>query len=74
MKYLQSDPDIIGGDLAIKGTRISIALVFQKLAAGQTIEEMLTGWPWLTEKALRGAMDEAIKQLETTSSSTTVHA
>ena len=62
--YLASDPDIIGGELAIKGTRIGIALVFEKLAAGETIEDMLTGWPWIAETTLRGAIDEAIKYLE----------
>ena len=63
-KYLSSDPDIIGGDLAIRGTRIGIALVFEKLAAGETVTDMLTGWPWLPEEKLRGAIDEAIKYLE----------
>jgi uncharacterized protein (DUF433 family) len=73
MKYLSSDPDIIGGELAIKGTRIGIAYVFQQLAAGETVENMLKGWPWLSEKTLRGAMAEAITYLETPPS-VTAHA
>lgn len=64
MKYLQSDPAIARGDLTIKGTRIRIAQVFRMLASGMTIEYILEGWPWLTAKTLRGAMDEAIKRLE----------
>ena len=66
MKYLSSDPDIIGGDLAIKGTRIGIAIIFTKLAAGQTVEDMLHGWPWLSEQTLRGAIDEGISLLNNT--------
>jgi uncharacterized protein (DUF433 family) len=64
MKYLSLHPDVIGGELALKGTRIGIALVFQCLAAGETVEKMLQGWPWLVEETLRGAMAEAIKYLE----------
>lgn len=60
MKYLSSDPNIIGGDLAIKGTRIGIAVVFAKLAAGETIENMLQNWSWVPEATFRGAIKEAI--------------
>jgi len=74
MKYLISDPQIIGGALAITGTRISIAVVLHKLAAGETIPDMLEGWPWLTEKTLRGAIDEAIAQFEPVSPARTTHA
>ena len=73
-KYLSSDPDIIGGELAIKGTRIGIALVFEKLAAGETVTDMLTGWPWLSEDSLRGAIDEAIRYLEAPPVAATSHA
>lgn len=74
MKYLKSDPEIIGGTLAITGTRISIAVVFHKLAAGETIPDMLVGWPWLAEETLRGAIDEAITYFETVSPAHTTHA
>ena len=60
MKYLTSNSDIIGGELAIKGTRIGIALVFQKLAAGETVLDMLAGWPWLSQETLRGAINERL--------------
>ena len=43
MKHLTSNPDILGGEPAIKGTRIGIALVFQRLAAGETVVDMLAG-------------------------------
>jgi uncharacterized protein (DUF433 family) len=64
MKYLESNPEIGNGVLVIKGTRIKIAHVFEKLAAGMTVEYMLEGWPWLSEPQLTGAIQEAAKQLE----------
>jgi uncharacterized protein (DUF433 family) len=73
MKYLQSNPNIAGGDLTIKGTRIRIAQVFRMLAAGITIEYILEGWPWMSEKTLRGAMDEAISRLESPAQEQSAH-
>jgi len=64
MKYLESKLGIGNGALVITGTRIKIAHVFEKLAAGMTIEYMLEGWPWLSEEVLTGAINEAIKKLE----------
>src|SRR5436305_10668772 len=74
MKYLQSKPDIASGDLTIKGTRIRIAQVFRMLACGMTIASILGGLSWMSAKTLHGAMEEAIKQLETTSHGAPTHA
>jgi uncharacterized protein (DUF433 family) len=74
MKYLQSNPNIASGDLTIKGTRIRISQVFRMLAAGQTIEYILEGWPWMSERTLRGAMEEAISQLESLNQNLAAHA
>lgn len=66
MKYLESRSDIAQGELIIKGTRIRIAQVLQMLLDGITIEKMHTEWwPHLTEKTLRGAVEEAIASFET---------
>ena len=74
MKYLQSKSGIAGGELTIKDTRIRIAHVLSNLANGITIEEMLTGWPWLSKEALSGAIHEAAKQLEARPAQPQAHA
>ncbi len=74
MKYLQSNPNIASGDLTIKGTRIRISQVFRMMASGMTIEYILEGWPWMSAETLHGAMEEAIKQLETPVHRTPTHA
>jgi uncharacterized protein (DUF433 family) len=63
MKYLQSDPDIAGGDLAIKGTRITIATAITKLAHGWTIADLHESWPHVPVAVIRGALDEATQHL-----------
>lgn len=65
MKYLESRQDITGGELIIKGTRIRIAQALHMLANGVSVEQMHTEWwPWLTKKTIKGAIEEAIAQLE----------
>jgi uncharacterized protein (DUF433 family) len=65
MKYLQSVPDIAGGDLTIKGTRIRISDVFRMLAAGMTFKYLSTKrWPWLSTETLRGAINEGINNID----------
>ena len=74
MKYLQSNPNIARGDLTIKDTRIRISQVFRMLAAGMSLEYILEGWPWMSEKTLRGAMDEAVCRLKSSGQDVPVHA
>jgi uncharacterized protein (DUF433 family) len=63
MKYLESIPERCSGELTIKGTRIRVAQVINMLANGSTIEQLHEGWPWVSVKALRGAIEEATQHL-----------
>lgn len=42
------DPDVMVGKPCIKGTRITVELILEKLAAGLTYEEILEDHPRLT--------------------------
>jgi len=59
-----SDPDILGGKPIVKGTRISVALILQCLASGMTREEILRGYPTLTEEGFDSALDYAARQFQ----------
>lgn len=61
-KYLESKPGLASGKLVIKGTRIRITQVIQMLISGRTIEQIHSeSWPWLTERKLSGAVEEALE-------------
>ena len=45
--YITSDPAILYGKPAIQGTRIAVDLILEKLAAGQTIPQLLQAYPHL---------------------------
>ena len=42
-----SDPAIMFGKPTIKGTRVAVELIVDKLAAGRTIEQLLKSYPHL---------------------------
>ena len=58
-----SDPDILNGKPVVAGTRITVELILEKLAAGETIDQILEAHPRLTREAISAALDFAAKAL-----------
>ena len=58
-ELIQADPSIMMGKLVIAGTRITVELILKKLAAGETIEQMLAAHPRLTREATQAALASA---------------
>ena len=52
-----ADPDTLGGKPTIKGTRISVEFIIQRLARGWTEAELLEDYPRLTAKHLQAVRD-----------------
>ena len=50
------DPQIVGGEPAFKGTRVTLRTVLASLAEGATTAEILTDFPTLSEEDLRAAI------------------
>ncbi len=50
--YISSDPAILYGKPAIRGTRIGVDLILEKLSAGQTIPQLLQAYPRLKEEQI----------------------
>jgi len=59
-----SNPAIMMGKPVVSGTRITVELILEKLAAGETIEQILEAHPRLTEDAIREALLFAAKALK----------
>ena len=58
-KLIESNPSIMMGKPVIAGTRIPVELILEKIAAGETIEQLLEEYPRLTEEGVRAALDSA---------------
>ncbi len=58
-----SDPAVLMGKPVIKGTRITVELILEKLAAGETIEQILAAHPRLTKEGIQAALSFAAETL-----------
>jgi uncharacterized protein (DUF433 family) len=61
---IQSDPSIMMGKPIIAGTRITVELILEKLAAGESVEQILDSHPRLSREAVLAALDFAAKVLK----------
>jgi len=62
-KLIQSDPSIMMGKPVVAGTRITVELILEKLAAGETIEQLLEAHPRLTKEGIQAALSFAAQAL-----------
>ena len=60
---ITSDPKIMMGKPTVGGTRITVELILEKLAAGETVEQILAEHPRLTAEAVRAAIAFAAEAL-----------
>jgi len=59
-----SNPKIMMGKPVVAGTRLTVERILEKLAAGETIQQIISAYPRLTESDVRAALafaSEAIK-------------
>jgi uncharacterized protein (DUF433 family) len=62
-KLVVSNPSVMMGKPVIAGTRITVELVLEKLAAGETVEQILTAHPQLTREGIQAALAFAVEAL-----------
>lgn len=63
-ELIESRPDILAGKPVVAGTRISVELILEKLAAGETEDDILKAHPRLTKRAMHAALEFAAEALK----------
>ncbi len=62
-QLIHSDPAIMMGKPVVAGTRITVELILEKLAAGETVEQLLAAHPRLTREGVLAALQFAGRAL-----------
>ncbi len=60
---IASNPNVMMGKPVIAGTRITVELILEKLAAGETFEQILEAHPRLTQEDIQAALAFAVEAL-----------
>lgn len=55
-QHIEINPKVLMGKPVIKGTRISVELILEKLAAGETEADILQAHPRLTKENIKAAL------------------
>ncbi len=63
LKRIVVNPKIMLGKPVIKGTRLTVEIIVEKIAYGETIEDLKKDYPFLTEEDIRAALLYAAKRL-----------
>lgn len=62
-RLIVSDPDVMMGKPVVRGTRITVESILDRLAAGETVEQVLDAHPRLTREAIQAALAYAADAL-----------
>jgi len=62
-QLIESNSSVMMGKPVVAGTRITVELILEKLAAGETIEQILDAHPRLTREAISAALEFAARAL-----------
>ena len=54
--YVGVDPEICHGQPCVRGTRIPVSVVLDNLAGGVSVERLMTEYPSLDERSIRGVL------------------
>ena len=58
------DPEVLCGQPVIKGTRLPVYVIVEAIAAGDTVEDVLEAYPFLTRDDVRQALHFAARLSE----------
>ena len=62
---VESDPERVHGAWVFKNTRIPISIVFENLATGATVENIVTWYPGMTKEQISAVVNFVATSLET---------
>ena len=63
-QYIEVNPKIMMGKPVVKGTRITVELLLEKLSAGESEEDILLAHPHITKADIKAALSFAAQSLK----------
>ena len=62
-EHIDRNPAVIGGKPKIKGTRIGVELILERLGDGWTVEQLLEAYPLVTAEQIQACQSYAAEML-----------
>ncbi len=62
-EHIDRNPAVIGGKPKIKGTRIGVELILERLGDGWTVEQLVEAYPHVTAEQIQACQSYAAEML-----------
>ena len=62
--HIEVNPKVMMGKPVVKGTRITVEIILEKLSHGMTFSDILNAYPTLTEQKIKDALAYAAEALK----------
>ncbi len=59
LERIEINPKIMLGKPVVKGTRLTVEIILQKLANGQSEEQIISSYPFLTKEDIKACIQYA---------------
>jgi len=56
LRRIAIDPEVMGGKPCIRGMRVTVGMIVESVAAGRTVADLLTDFPYVQEQDIREAL------------------
>lgn len=53
---ISTNPEVMGGKPCIRGMRVTVGMIVEALAAGRSVEDLLSDFPYLEDQDIREAL------------------
>lgn len=60
---IESDPEVLSGQPVIKGTRLPVYVIVEAIAEGDSVDELITAYPFLEPADIRQALRFAARMI-----------
>ena len=64
-EHIDRDPAVLGGRPKIKGTRISVELILERLGDDWSIDKLIEAYPHITREQIKACLAYAAESLST---------
>lgn len=62
-EHIERNPAVIGGKPKIRGTRIGVGLILERLGDGWSVEQLIEAYPHITEEQIQACQSYAADML-----------
>ena len=61
LRRITMNPGVMGGKPCIRGTRVTVGMIVEAIAAGRSVPDLLADFPYLEEEDIREALSYAAR-------------